>query len=60
MRSMLRVEQLPMWTIPAVWLLYLARAAGECVGYAGGEAVGFEDAMNRYEVRRLDYVARPV
>ena len=58
-RRIVRVEHLPIGTLPALALLFLAKGAGEFVGYAGGGRVGQEEATNRYEIRRLDYVSRP-
>lgn len=47
---------LPAGTIPATFLAYTAKAAGELVGYAGG---GTPDhlKMTHYEIRRTDYLS---
>jgi hypothetical protein len=52
-----KARQLPAGTIPAIFLIYTAKAAGELVGYAGGGNANFEEVMNHYEVRRIDYLA---
>ena len=49
--------QLPAGTIPAIFLAFTAKAAGELVGYAGGGDSNGLRAMTRYEVRRVDYLA---
>lgn len=49
--------QLPPGTIPAIFLIYTAKAAGELVGYAGGGNSDDLKTMSHYEVRRIDYLA---
>ncbi|HEV2047274.1 MAG TPA: hypothetical protein VGQ95_11845, partial [Chthoniobacterales bacterium] len=57
LRQTARTRTLPAGTFPAIVLLYLVKAAGEVVGYAGGGGrIDQEKAMNHYEVRRVDYV----
>ncbi len=48
---------LPAGTIPAIFLIYTAKAAGELIGYAGGGKSHDLKAMGLYEVRRTDYLA---
>jgi hypothetical protein len=51
------VLPLPAGTIPAIFLAYVAKAAGELVGYLGGEGNSDDlKAMVQYEVRRIDYL----
>ncbi len=52
-----RDHRLPITILPAVLLLLFAKAAGEFLGYLGGGNVDDEKTLNRYEVRRIDYVA---
>ena len=51
------VAKLPPGTIPAIFLIYTTKAAGELVGYAGGGNSDHLKTMTHYEVRRIDYLA---
>lgn len=54
----IRARQLSWFTLPAMFVLYIGKALGELLGYAGLTSARQAAAMDRYEIRKRDYVRR--
>jgi hypothetical protein len=52
----IRARKLSWLVLPAMFLLNIAKAAGEFVGYAGFASDEHEAMMDRYEIHKRDYV----
>ncbi|MBU6181879.1 MAG: glycosyltransferase [Verrucomicrobia bacterium] len=56
-QSLCKMERIPILVWPALFLLFLAKAIGEAIAYAGIPIRSSEFIRAKYEIRRLDYAS---